>query len=365
MKKICLIYNYAQHYRKNIFMLLDKELDCDFIFGDKMGDVKKMDYSLLAHLKKEVKNKTILYPIYYQKGVLSLLKEDYTHFLFLGDLNCISTWLMLLLSHFFGKKIYFWSHGWYGKESKFRALLKKFYFNYSDGVFLYGNYAKNLMIDNGIDSNKLFVIYNSLSYDEQKIIRTRLKKTDIYKNHFHNERRNLIFIGRLTRVKKLDLLLKAFYILNEKVQKYNLIFIGSGEMTNELSEMAQSLDISKDIWFFGETYDELELSELIFNADLCVSPGNVGLTAIHAMTYGCPVITHDNFAYQGPEFEAIVSGRTGIFFKYNNIQSLIESINNWFNLKLERNLIIENCFKIIDTKYNPHYQIDIIKENIK
>ena len=45
--KLCLIYNFAQHYRTNIFTLMDKEFDVDFLFGDSMGDVKKMDYSLL------------------------------------------------------------------------------------------------------------------------------------------------------------------------------------------------------------------------------------------------------------------------------------------------------------------------------
>jgi hypothetical protein len=39
--KTCLIYNYAQHYRRGIFVKLDREIDIDidFYFGDKMNDV--------------------------------------------------------------------------------------------------------------------------------------------------------------------------------------------------------------------------------------------------------------------------------------------------------------------------------------
>jgi glycosyltransferase involved in cell wall biosynthesis len=44
------------------------------------------------------------------------------------------------------------------------------------------------------------------------------------------------------------------------------------------------------IVFYGESYNERELAPLIALADVCVSPGNVGLTAIHALTYGTPVI---------------------------------------------------------------------------
>ena len=61
-KKICLIYNYAQHYRTNIFTIMDKELDCDFYFGNKMDNVKKMDYSLLNNFKKELKNVSLIKP---------------------------------------------------------------------------------------------------------------------------------------------------------------------------------------------------------------------------------------------------------------------------------------------------------------
>lgn len=45
--KLCLIYNFAQHYRTSIFKLIDQEYDCDFFFGDSYLNVKKMDYSQL------------------------------------------------------------------------------------------------------------------------------------------------------------------------------------------------------------------------------------------------------------------------------------------------------------------------------
>jgi glycosyltransferase involved in cell wall biosynthesis len=360
-KKFCLIYNFAQHYRKSIFLLMDKELACDFVFGDKMGDVKKLDYILLPHFKKEVKNKTFIRPpFYYQQGAISLLKEGYTHYIMLGDLNCTSTWLMLFLIKLQRRKIYFWSHGWYGKEATFRKRMKKIFFGLADGVFLYGNYAKQLMIKNGLNENKLHVIYNSLAYDEQKEIRKNLTNTGIFKKHFKNNCCNLIFVGRLTRIKQLDMLLQALYELNRQGEKYNLTLIGNGKMKEELSDLAQKLNIKENVWFYGATYNESKLSELIYDADLCVSPGNVGLTAMHALTYGCPVVTHDNFPYQMPEFEAIIEDKTGLFFEYNNLHSLIKTISNWF-CNVNRDIVRKQCYEIIDTKYNPHNQIEIIK----
>lgn len=86
--------------------------------------------------------------------------------------------------------------------------------------------------------------------------------------------------------------------------------------------------VDKNVWFYGSCYDEQTNAELIYNADMCVAPGNVGLTAIHAMTFGCPVITHSDFKWQMPEFEAIHPGKTGdfssvIMFQHWPIQSAI------------------------------------------
>jgi glycosyltransferase involved in cell wall biosynthesis len=240
-------------------------------------------------------------------------------------------------------------------------LLKKIFFSLASGIFLYGNYAKKLMIDKGFKEDKLHLIYNSLDYDEQIAIRKTLTLSNIFKNHFKNNYPNLIFIGRLTKVKQLDILLYALFKLNQ----YNLTLVGDGEMKEKLSDLAKNMNLEDRIWFYGASYNETELSELIYNADLCVSPGNVGLTAMHAMVYGCPVITHDNFPYQMPEFEAIESGKTGIFFKQNNINSLVETIQKWFQSEFDRETIRLNCYKVIDEKYNPHYQLKILKQHIQ
>lgn len=45
--KICLIYNFGQHYREPIFRKMDKELNVDFYFGDYPEGVKAFDYNTL------------------------------------------------------------------------------------------------------------------------------------------------------------------------------------------------------------------------------------------------------------------------------------------------------------------------------
>jgi len=364
--KICLIYNFAHHYRYNIFQLLEQELQVDFVFGDRYHDVKKLDYSLLKNFKKEVHNCVFFKrPFYYQRGVIGLILKSYSTYLVLGDLNSISTWLLLFLAKITRKRVFLWSHGWYGKEGKFKTKLKKLFFSLATGTFLYGNYAKDLMVEAGLNRRKLHVIYNSLNYAEHIKLRKNQLYTDIYKKHFLNDHKNLIFIGRLTKQKNLELLLESLAILKQERKSLNLALIGSGDSELSLKSLINKCNLKDNVWFVGELYNEEEIAEFIYNADLCVSPGNVGLTAIHSMTYGTPVITHGTFSLQMPEFEAVIPGETGFFFEYNDCLSLANAIKTWLHNNADREKIRMNCYKIVDEKYNPFYQINIFKQVLK
>jgi glycosyltransferase involved in cell wall biosynthesis len=344
---------------------MDKHFDCEWFFGDSMADVKKMDYALLTHPVHESKTKKIG-PFTYQFGVLSTLKNPYAEYIILPDTRSISSWLFLLISRMLNKKVHVWTHGWYGKESKLEALLKKILFRLPTGyILLYGNYAKKLMISNGFPENKLKTIHNSLLYDKQIEIRKSLKLNDTYLDHFKNDARNLIFVGRLTKVKSLDMLLNALKICIDRGKSYNLTFIGGGQELKSLMTLAQSLSIENNVWFYGPCYNEAELGNLIYNADLCVSPGNIGLTAMHSMVYGTPALTHNDFKWQMPEFEAIRDGVTGGFFDYGDVNALANSIDLWFDKHNgNREAVRTACFEEIDKYWTPYYQLNILNEVI-
>ena len=360
MNKNCLIYNYAQHYREGIFKLLDSELEVDSYFGDKMGDVKKMNYEKLLNFKKELKNIYLSGNIYYQKGAVRLLFKNYDNYILLGEYYCLSTWGLLLLSKFTRKKIYLWTHGWYGNEGFLKKVVKKIFFKLSNGIFLYGDYAKNLMIKEGFNPNKIYVIFNSLNYMQQIKVRNKLKPSNIYKEYFKNENPVFIFIGRLTKVKKLNYIIEAQEDLRKNNVFVNNIFIGDGEDLSSLMLLAKGYNADNSNWFYGASYSENEISDLVYNADLCLSPGNVGLTAIHSMMYGTPVLTHNDFTKQMPEFEAILRGKTGDFFKKDDLTSMRIVLINWLELHKDRDLIRINCFQRIDEYFNPNYQLEII-----
>ena len=226
---------------------------------------------------------------------------------------------------------------------------------------LYGNYAKQLMIEEGIPEHKLAVIYNSLNYAEHLRIRNSIKKSNIYTDHFGNKHPVIVFIGRLTKGKRLDLIIQTVHDLNKTGLLCNAVLVGDGIAGKELKDLAKSLNVENQIWFYGASYNEQDNANLIYNGDICLSPGNVGLTAIHSLSFGTPVITHDSFPYQNPEFEAIKPGRTGDFFKKDDLSSMEEVVRKWLSkVQNERDSIREWCYAEIDKRWNPDVQIEIL-----
>jgi len=365
MAKLCMIYNIASHYREAVFKEIDQHFDCDWYFGENKSDIREMDVNKLKRVfrYKSIGNHTKLY---WQGALLPcLFKKEYRTYFVLAESRSISLLLFVILKAIFfrNKKIYGWSHGWYGRENRFVRFLSKFKISCMDGLFVYNNRARNIMIDGGVNPQKLFTIYNSLDYGKQLELRKIISNSGVYKEHFKNDYPVILFVGRLTEVKRLDILLEAVKLLKERSEYYNVVFIGTGVEEDSLKEIVEKNNLSA--WFYGACYDEEKNAELIYNANLCVSPGNVGLTAIHSLMFGTPVITHNDFKWQMPEFEAIKQGVTGDFFDRDNINSLAMKISHWFSSNHNREDVRRACYSEIDTNWNPDNQIRIIKENLK
>lgn len=367
MKKLCCSFNTPSLYREAIYRCIENQYDCDWYFEDTNNHLKEFDTSQF-HSVERLKAFSFG-PFYAVRGfVKPLFKKEYTQFLVMGHSRNISLFAFLYLKKFFfpKKKVYLWTHGFYGKEGRIEHFLKKNMLSMADELLIYGDYACNIMKGIGFDEKKLHAIHNSLDYHTQIALRRDLLPSEIYKAHFDNDNPNLIFIGRLNSGKKLDMVVSAVASLKKQDMDLNLTFVGDGGERKKLESLAEELGIRDCVWFYGACYDERENAELIFNADLLVSPGNIGLSAIHALTFGCPAITHDNFAYQMPEFEAIKKGVTGDFFEFGNQVSLEKTISDWFhNHKNDRDKIRKMCYDEIDCNWNPDYQIRILNSIIE
>lgn len=364
-KKICCIFNYAPHYRLPIYKKMDSELKCDFYFGDKeRSPIKKLDYAQLNGFIKELKTGPILNTSFtWQKGVWPILFKKYNYYIITGDPYYLSNWVIILVGKIFGKKIIPWSHGIKGNSDNKMEWFEELFFKLCPLILLYGNHSRNVMIKKGFKPDKLVCIYNSLNYEKQLAVRNKLKSTNIYKGHFGNSNPIIIYIGRIQKSKNLELLVEITKELNDSGKPCNLVFIGKDVGDNDVVKTAEKLNILNKIWFYGPCYDEEKIGELIYNANVCVSPGPVGLTALHSLTYGTPIVSNDDFEGQMPEFEVIVPEKSGGFYIKDNNNDLKKKITYWLSISQEkREMTRSYCYKIIEENWNPKSQIKALKK---
>ena len=274
-------------------------------------------------------------------------------------MTIISTWIATIILKLRGIKVIYWGHGLYGSEKRLKKFFRLLFLSLADHNLVYEKNSEKNLLNNGFDKVKTSVVYNSINFYKQRDLFNKLIDNKP-KKIFNNDYPVLLFIGRLTKSKKINQLIDLTLQLN-KSSNFNLLIVGEGKEKKRLETQARELIIQEKCLFYGKCYDEDILSKLIYMSDLTVSPGNVGLTAIHSLSYGTPVCSHSNLINQMPEAEAIKEGDNGFLFKEDDIQDMIFKIQAWFSTNKRDKKDIR---KIIDEVYNPDYQIKVILNSL-
>lgn len=361
--KLCCYFNYPPLYRASIYKAIDEVFDTQFYFGrevveGEISGIAKLDGSIFKRQPIEFENKVLFGKFLWRTKAVTLALKPYDTFLITGDVS-YSYIPFLLLCRLFRKRVYAWGHGFKIRKGISRMGQDFMMYNLT-GFFTYGENGRARMIELGYPADKIHVIYNSL---QAKIENPISYQSNIYTAHFKNTNPTIIFIGRLTKNKRLD---KIVTLLERLEQEYrvlcNVVFVGDGAYKDELKSLTCRLSLSNRVWFYGECYDEERNCELLYNADLCLSPGNVGLTALHAMQYGTPVISQDDFESQMPEYETIVPYKTGLLFRKNDYEDCALKIKKWLDFAMgKRERIRQYCYDMINGKWNSDYQIKIFE----
>lgn len=380
--RIALLYPYAPHYRLPIFRELmdDPEIQYTLISDTKSRVGIRCIDPLLAERPVSdggidwlfIKNLWLYKEVFlWQFGALKRLRgNNFDGVVFHGNIYILSTWIALVYCKMVKMKVFMWTHGVATSKTGIVWALRKIFYRASDVVMLYGNRAREVMISNGMEREKLTVIYNSVDNSTQIKLRSGITAecTMKVKNDFFGspDLPLLIFVGRLTRQKRLDMIVDASELLERRGVRVNTMFVGDGEMLDVLKGAVEEKNLAHLFHFFGACYDEEVLSQLVGAADICVSPGEVGLTGITSLAFGTPVISHSSFDHQMPEYEAIIPGVNGDLFEYGSVVSLTDAVEKWVDgvSGLSRDEIRDRCYKVVDKTFNPKNQANLINAAI-
>lgn len=177
-----------------------------------------------------------------------------------------------------------------------------------------------------------------------------------------------LLVSRLNAYKRIDLVVEAFNQL-----KLPLKIVGDGPSRKNLENLA-----GPTVEFFGKV-DEDRLAEIYSKCQAFIFPGeeDFGIAPVEAQASGRPVIAYA----QGGALETVIDEETGIFFKDQTVESLIEAIMKYNRLKNTFNpqMIRENALRFdkeifkrqiktfIEEKYNEYQQRNeekFVKEGI-
>lgn len=369
-KNVYIQYNCVAHYRARIFELLSKNTAYKFtIVADKDADTPFMATldDLDGRYINQINAKTYQLAIpklpilYFQPyAILRILRDRPSLIVTLGSPYSITAWLLVLLGKIIKRPVLLWGHGLLGNEKGFKWLVRKTFYKLASGQLLYGEYAKELLVEKGFKPDALHVVYNSLDYDDQLDVYNKL--TDEMKFEFRadlglsDEDRLIVFTGRLQPIKRLDMIIDAMGILKNKGYKVHVAFVGDGQERDNLHNLAVKNDVEEQVHFLGASYDEAYLGLVLGSSDLCVIPSGAGLSIMHSMIFGTPVLIHDDVTNHFPEWEAVIDGKTGLFYRYEDVEDLAAKIQlAMYPVPIKKNME-KNCIEVIKEKYNPHKQ---------
>jgi glycosyltransferase involved in cell wall biosynthesis len=289
------------------------------------------------------------------------LSGEFDALILMGNPNYLSTWIAAAAARLRGTPVLFWTHGWLRPERRTKAMIRRLFYRLADRLLLYGERARALGLAQGFAPERLTVIYNSLDVARADAIIARIDRVDRLfappqQMFAAPERPLVICTARMTPLCRFDLLIEAAARLAAQGRPINILLVGDGPSREPLERLSARLGI--DVHFAGAVYDEDRLGEWLHAADLTVSPGKIGLTAIHSLMYGTPAITHANLDDQMPEVEAIVPGETGALFRQGDIDDLATTIDQW--LSADRETVRAACRLMVHGKWNPAAQANAI-----
>ncbi len=173
------------------------------------------------------------------------------------------------------------------------------------------------------------------------------KKIDLAKKYnLPEDKKLLLFVGRMGFEKKVDVLLKSMKYLED--EKVFLILSGSGPYLKKYKEIARKLKL-KNVRFLGYVKDEI-LPLLYFNSDIFVSPSDSEvhpITFLEAMCAGLPLIGVNK---RGAK-EMITHNVNGFLAKPGDSRDLAVKIKKLINDEKLIKKFSKNSKKIIKNYY--------------
>lgn len=360
--RCAVVYHFYPHYRRAVVECLARSSKVEYTFyGDDheyLHSIKPACFSSFVRFEHAPTKRLVGHLIWQWRAIEVAFDRRFDAVIYHPVPYWPCTWIGALLARCMGKRVLFWGHGLLAPPRGIKGWIRRAVNLLPHAHLLYGRRAKSLLMQIGWDPLQLHVIHNSLDHEQQTKVRLKFdikRRVEIREELFGDPAIPVVACpSRLISMRRLDLLIQALAILKGRGRHANLILIGDGPERSHLERLAQKIGVR--VFFEGPCYDESRLGELLMSSNVVASPGRVGLTVIHALTFGIPVVSHSDPNDQAPEWEAIIPGQTGSVFEPGSAAALADALEPWIVKQFVDSKISEQCIHIVDRFWNPNFQ---------
>jgi glycosyltransferase involved in cell wall biosynthesis len=256
-----------------------------------------------------------------------------------------------------GAGLVIWSQLWSPTSKAYRARLRLALLRTADAVLTYTDDEAAQLRPQLPDNIAVIGAQNAI--DEERLQQACAAWTPERLHEFRQaqgimDAHVLLFCGRLrsTPPSNVRLLLQALAVLKQRDSRYLAVIIGDGDERSMLERLSLTLDVANNVRWLGAQYDELENTPWFMSALCSVYPGAVGLSMMHALGYGVPVVTHGDRLGHNPEFAALRPGWNGLVFRPHDAGDLAEQIERLRAEPQLRDSMCEHATQTIREEYS-------------
>ncbi len=176
-------------------------------------------------------------------------------------------------------------------------------------LVLLNNTTKKRLISMGVPEERISVIYSGIDTKKIDSVKSGRKSGD-----------RVLYVGRLAPQKNLDILIRAFSMLNNKA---SLRIVGDGSESGRLRSLSNSLGI--DVEFVGKVSNERAIREMKEASILALTSSreNFGIVPLEAMRCGAVVVSTRT---EGP-VDYIRDGKNGFLANIGDVKRVADKMD--------------------------------------
>jgi glycosyltransferase involved in cell wall biosynthesis len=198
----------------------------------------------------------------------------------------------------------------------------------------------------GVPDEKIAIIPNGIDLSEYAVLPSK----GVFRKKFGiDDEKIVLYLGRIHRIKGVDVLVRAFANIVEKLDDAKLVVAGPDDgYLGELESLIKALKIEDKVLISGPLYGRDKL-EAYVDADVYVLPSRYeifGMTVLESVACGTPVILTEDCG-----IAEYFRDKTGLVVKTDSPSNLQEALLEMLMNREKQKVFRENC-KTVMQKFN-------------